>query len=129
MSWNDTAWLEAGLICCGLIRGITFSVRHIKKMSAEKNRIATTGSHCVAHSWMCVTHETCGEDTEGTWLTCTREACACACSVCARRGAGTLKTPRTACVTPASSRCSSSAILGMAASIASRRDDYQACKT
>ena len=43
MSANETDWLEAGLICCGLIRGITFSVRHITKISAAKNRIITTG--------------------------------------------------------------------------------------
>jgi hypothetical protein len=43
MSANETDWFEAGLICCGLIRGITFSVRHIRKISAVKNRIITTG--------------------------------------------------------------------------------------
>ncbi len=40
MSSNVTDWLEDGLICCGLMRGITFSVRHITKISATKNRIA-----------------------------------------------------------------------------------------
>ena len=46
MSAKDTACLEDGLICCGLTRGITLSVRHRMKMSAVKNRITTTGSHC-----------------------------------------------------------------------------------
>ena len=45
MSAHATDWLEAGLICCGLIRGITFSVRHITKRSAAKNTIIRTGSH------------------------------------------------------------------------------------
>ncbi len=44
MSANVTAWLEAGLICCGLIRGITFSVRHITNRIAAKNTIVRTGS-------------------------------------------------------------------------------------
>ena len=30
MSFHATDWLEEGLICCGLTRGITFSVRHIR---------------------------------------------------------------------------------------------------
>ncbi len=42
MSSHPTDWSEEGLICCGLTRGITFSIRHITKMIAVKNRIATT---------------------------------------------------------------------------------------
>ena len=43
MSSKETDWLDAGFICCGLTRGITFSVRHIRKISAVKKRIITTG--------------------------------------------------------------------------------------
>ena len=35
---TTTDWLEAGLICCGLTRGITFSVRHIRKISADEEQ-------------------------------------------------------------------------------------------
>ena len=35
---NATAWLEAGLICCGLTRGITFSIRHITKMITREEQ-------------------------------------------------------------------------------------------
>ncbi len=52
MSANDADWLDAGLICCGLIRGMTFSVRHRMKMIATKNMIPTTGSHWSAAFWM-----------------------------------------------------------------------------
>jgi len=45
MSANATDWLEAGLICWGLTRGITFSVRHIRYSSALKNTIIITGDH------------------------------------------------------------------------------------
>ncbi len=53
MSANDTDWLDAGLICCGLTRGITFSVRHIRYSSAAKNRIITTGDQLYAAFWIC----------------------------------------------------------------------------
>jgi len=49
MSANVTDCPEDGLICCGLTRGITFSIRHITTMIATKNRIATTGSQLIAH--------------------------------------------------------------------------------
>ena len=52
--------LEDGLICCGLTRGITFSIRHITTMIATKNRIATTGSNCSAQFWRFCTNEMCG---------------------------------------------------------------------
>ena len=52
MSANVTDWPEDGLMRCGLIRGITFSIRHIMKISAVKNRIAITGSQFRA--WFCI---------------------------------------------------------------------------
>ena len=42
----------AGLICCGFVRGITFSVRHSTKMIAAKNRIISTGSQLSAQFWI-----------------------------------------------------------------------------
>ncbi len=60
MSSHPTDWSEAGLICCGLTRGITFNMRHIRKTSALKNRIATTGSQFTAHSWILWVIETAG---------------------------------------------------------------------
>ncbi len=47
MSSKLTPCLEAGLMRCGLMRGITFSVRHITRMMAVKKRIAMTGSQLV----------------------------------------------------------------------------------
>ena len=43
MSSKETDWFDAGFICCGFTRGITFSVRHIRNSSAVKKRIITTG--------------------------------------------------------------------------------------
>ena len=48
MSANVTDCSDVGLMRCGLIRGITFSIRHIMKISAVKNRIAITGSQLSA---------------------------------------------------------------------------------
>ena len=48
MSANVTDWSDVGLMRCGLIRGITFNIRHIMKISAVKNRIAITGSQLSA---------------------------------------------------------------------------------
>ena len=60
MSANETDWLEAGLICCGLTRGMTFSVRHIRYSSAAKNRIITTGDQLYAAFCICCTFDCCG---------------------------------------------------------------------
>ena len=43
MSLNVTDWFDAGLICCGLVLGITFNMRHITKMITVKNTMNTTG--------------------------------------------------------------------------------------
>ena len=45
------------MIRCGLIRGITFSIRHIMKMSALKNRIAITGSQLTAQFCICCVND------------------------------------------------------------------------
>ena len=50
MSAKVTAALEEGLICCGLMRGITFSVRNITKMITVKNTIIRTGSQLTRSS-------------------------------------------------------------------------------
>ncbi len=60
MSANVTDWSEAGLMRCGLIRGITFNIRHIMKISAVKNRIAITGSQLSAKFWSSCANDTCG---------------------------------------------------------------------
>ena len=53
MSAKLTDWPDVGLILCGLTRGITFRVRHMMKISAPKNRIATTGSQFSAQVCSC----------------------------------------------------------------------------
>ena len=52
MSLKLTAELEEGLICCGLMRGITFKVRSITKMITEKKTIIRTGSQLYAKFWI-----------------------------------------------------------------------------
>ena len=52
MSLKVTAALEEGLICCGLMRGITFKVRSITKMITEKKTIIRTGSQLYAKFWI-----------------------------------------------------------------------------
>ena len=52
MSFQPIASSDAGLICCGLIRGITFSVRHSTKMITVKNTIIRTGSQSRAQFWI-----------------------------------------------------------------------------
>ena len=68
MSSHPTDWSEEGLICCGLTRGITFSIRHITKMIATKNRIATTGSQLSAQFWISCAIEGSGADTEASGI-------------------------------------------------------------
>ena len=60
---------------CGLIRGITLSVRHIKKTSDTKKMIPMTGYHSVAQFWM-------------SWLIEAWGAGLCAITVCAGSGCG-----------------------------------------
>ena len=59
MSSQPTDWFDAGLICWGFTRGITFSVRHIKKISTGRTRSSprsTTGTPISG----CSTIDTCG---------------------------------------------------------------------
>ena len=69
MSAKDTAWLDAGLICCGLMRGITFSVRHITRMIAVKNTNISTGCHSSAQFWISAITEVPAPELAGTGLT------------------------------------------------------------
>ena len=98
MSANVTDWSDDGLICCGLVRGITFSIRHIMKISAEKNRIAMTGSQLSAWFWISCANETCVAAIGVVTVlaippsaaacfsaACTIAACACAACACAAR--------------------------------------------
>ena len=118
MSAKDTDWLDAGLICCGLTRGITFSVRHIRKMSAVKNRIIMTGDQLKAQFWISCTTELCatvsctGSARAGATGTCACAFC-CASKACASRVGGAWNTLRTAPVTTAFTRSSTSTILGI----------------
>jgi hypothetical protein len=49
MSSHVTELAELGAICCGLVRGISFSVRHTRNTSRPRKRI---GSHVIAHRSM-----------------------------------------------------------------------------
>jgi hypothetical protein len=69
MSFQPTAWFDAGLICCGFTFGITFNIRHITAMIATKNRIATTGSQLSAQLWRFCTNETCATGGGATFAT------------------------------------------------------------
>jgi hypothetical protein len=84
MSANETDSSEDGLICCGLTRGITFSVRHMTKISAMKKTIITTGDQLYAAFWICCTIDVCGAavTTSGPawWNAATGTS---ACDVCA----------------------------------------------
>ena len=66
MSFQPTAWLDAGLICCGLTRGITFSIRHITTMITVKNTIAMTGSQFRAQFWISCVNDVLGPDGAAT---------------------------------------------------------------
>ena len=61
--------VEAGLICCGLTFGITFSIRHITAMITTKNRIATTGSQFSAQFCRFCTNEVCAAGGAATGAT------------------------------------------------------------
>ena len=72
MSFQPTAWFEAGLICCGFTFGITFNIRHITAMITTKNRIAITGSQFSAAFCRFCTNEVCaggGAATGATFAT------------------------------------------------------------
>ena len=56
-SANETDWSDAGLICCGLTRGITFSMRQKMKMRTTKKRIAKTGCQLTAQFWISCTND------------------------------------------------------------------------
>src|SRR5207244_1323410 len=96
-------------------------VRHIKKISVAKNRIITTGDHCVAQFWISVTNDV--PPPDGALTTCGTSENPCApagglaSSASLSRASGAVNTPRTAFSAAACAFRSNSAIRGIVAAV------------
>ena len=72
------------MICWGLVRGITFSVRHSTNRIAPKKMIIRTGCQFSAQFWISWANEVFGPDATGTVaivFACTTAACFAAASL------------------------------------------------